>query len=175
MTGWKCSCCGEIHNTVPNSFAFDAPANWGDRRRYFSPKGCWINKDYCEIDASEYYIRAVLEIPILNSDSPFVFGVWSSLSRVNFERERKLAKKHARTTEPPYFGWFSNRIWQYPDTLNLKCHVISRVPGQRPCLELEPTDHPLAIEQREGISQERFRELSEQCLHGWKHPDSGVV
>lgn len=174
MTHWKCSCCGEVHDSIPNSFAFDEPIYWGNRRRFFAPKGCWINKDYCVIDSKGFYIRATLEIPILGSEDIFVFGVWSSLSQINFERERKLAKKKARLQEPPYFGWFSNRIWQYPDTLNLKCNVISREPGLRPCIELQPTDHPLAIEQRSGISRERFMELSEQCMHGWQHPDSGI-
>jgi hypothetical protein len=35
----------------------------------------------------------------------------------------------------------------------------------RPFIELEPTDHPLAIEQRTGISWERVREIAELVLH----------
>ncbi|TCI65203.1 hypothetical protein EVJ21_00995 [Exiguobacterium sp. SH0S2] len=30
----------------------------------------------------------------------------------------------------------------------------------RPFIELEPTDHPLAAEQREGITRERIEELA---------------
>jgi hypothetical protein len=126
------------------------------------------------IDSREYYIRAVLEIPIVGGETVFTFGVWSSLSEANFKREQKLASDPSRVDEPPYFGWLSNRIWQYPDTLSLKCNVISRPPGQRPRIELEPTDHLLSVEQRNGISHDRLMELSEQCLHGWKHPDSAV-
>ncbi|MGW1264432.1 DUF2199 domain-containing protein [Streptomyces drozdowiczii] len=33
-------------------------------------------------------------------------------------------------------------------TLNLKTRVHTRPVGDRPFVELEPTDHPLAIEQR---------------------------
>ncbi len=106
--------------------------------------------------------------------SVFTFGVWSTLSEANFKREKKMASNPERVHEPPCFGWFSNRIWQFPDTLNLKCNLISQSPGLRPRIELEPTDHLLAVEQRNGISQQRFRELSEQCLHGWKHPESCV-
>jgi hypothetical protein len=36
--------------------------------------------------------------------------------------------------------------------------------GIRPFIELEPTDHPLAIEQREGISLERVKELAALLL-----------
>jgi hypothetical protein len=57
----------------------------------------------------------------------------------------------------------------YPDTLLLKTHVHSRV-GMRPCIELEPTNHPLAVEQRVGISGERVREIAELFEHKWLHP-----
>lgn len=67
--------------------------------------------------------------------------------------------------EPPYFGWLSNSIDLYPDTLNLKMNVHSKDIGQRPHLLLEATDHPLAIEQRAGITMERVREIAERSLH----------
>jgi hypothetical protein len=52
---------------------------------------------------------------------------------------------------PPMFGWFSNSLPGYPETLNLKCSMYARTGGLRPLIELEATDHPLAIAQREGI------------------------
>jgi hypothetical protein len=173
-SSWKCSCCGKVHDSIPNSFAFDGPITWGNRRKWPAPRGCSFRSDRCVIENKSYYVRAVLEISVSDSAELFVFGVWASLSETNFKRERKLRKNPTRLDEPPYFGWFSNRIWQYPDTLSLKCNVISRAPGLRPSLELEPTNHPLAVDQRNGITQERFLELSAQCLHSWKHPESGV-
>jgi hypothetical protein len=70
-----------------------------------------------------------------------------------------------RTEEPPYFGWLSNSIAGYPETLNLKTNVHTRSLDLRPTIELERTDHPLALEQHEGISAERLRELVELHLH----------
>lgn len=174
MTPWKCSRCGALHETIPDCFAFDEPDYWGSRKKWPAPKGCSFNKDYCVIDDAHFFIKAVLEIPILGTLDVFTFGVWSTLSEANFKREKKLASDASRVSEPPYFGWFSNRIWQYPDTLNLKCNLHSRSPGLRPRIELEPTDHLLSVEHRNGITEARFRELSEQCLHGWKHPDSFI-
>jgi hypothetical protein len=49
--------------------------------------------------------------------------------------------------------------------LNLKTNVHSKDTGQRPYLLLEPTDHPLAIEQRAGITMERVRAIAERLLH----------
>jgi hypothetical protein len=43
--------------------------------------------------------------------------------------------------------------------------VHTREVGQRPRIELEPTDHPLAVEQRQGITRERVQEIAEIVLH----------
>jgi hypothetical protein len=42
--------------------------------------------------------------------------------------------------------------------------VHLRSGGRRPAIELEPTDHPLAIEQREGISIARVEEIAAQLM-----------
>ncbi len=65
----------------------------------------------------------------------------------------------------PYFGWLCTRLPEYPDTMYLKTMVHQRAVGQRPTVELEPTDHPLALEQRHGISPERLRQIAEKLLH----------
>lgn len=70
-----------------------------------------------------------------------------------------------RESEPPFFGWLSTALPLYPETLHLKTHVHTRLVGQRPFIELEPTDHPLAVEQRDGITMERVREIAEALLH----------
>jgi hypothetical protein len=53
----------------------------------------------------------------------------------------------------------------YPTTLNLALNVHTRPIGQRPFLEVEPTDHPLAVEQREGITLDRVREINALMRH----------
>ena len=49
------------------------------------------------------------------------------------------------------FGWFSNSLPGYPETLSLKCMLHARPGGLRPLIELEATDHPLSVAQRQGI------------------------
>ncbi|MEU6845643.1 DUF2199 domain-containing protein [Streptomyces sp. NPDC046716] len=44
-------------------------------------------------------------------------------------------------------------------------HVHTRQVGQRPFIELEPTSHALAIEQRTGITMDRVREIAEAVIH----------
>lgn len=48
-------------------------------------------------------------------------------------------------------------VWT--DTLHLKTMVHLRDHGIRPVIELESTDHPLAVEQRCGITLDRVTEI----------------
>ena len=49
--------------------------------------------------------------------------------------------------------------------LSLKANVHTRSVGQRPYVELQPTDHPLSVEQQKGITIERVQEIAEALLH----------
>ncbi|MEH2613576.1 DUF2199 domain-containing protein [Bradyrhizobium sp. AZCC 1693] len=59
----------------------------------------------------------------------------------------------------PFFGWLSAELPVYPSTENLKTLVHLRDDGIRPYIELQPTDHPLAVEQRDGITTDRVAEI----------------
>jgi len=125
-----------------------------------------LSSDQCVIDGEYYFVRGCLEIPIIDGADPFVWGVWVSLSVDNFRRMSEMWESPTRDKEPPYFGWLTTVLPGYPDTLNLKINVHTRPVGTRPLIELEPTDHPLAIDQRTGITVERARALAECALHG---------
>lgn len=56
-------------------------------------------------------------------------------------------------------------IIQAVETLNLKTEVHTDEVGARPHVILEPTDHPLAVEQRTGITVERVQKIAELVLH----------
>ena len=66
--------------------------------------------------------------------------------------------------------------WRYPSTtVTLKTHVHTRPPGERPLVELEPTGHPRAVEQRTGITLSWIREIAELQLHpGSQAPVSAI-
>ena len=87
------------------------------------------------------------------------------MSKANFERATALWHDPNRVNEPSYFGWFCNSIPTYPETLHLKTAVHSREVGVRPFVELEATDHPLSIEQRNGITVARLQSIAEQMHH----------
>jgi hypothetical protein len=113
-----------------------------------------------------FFIRGVIEIPVTGRDEPFGWTVWVSVSGDNFARAVDAWYRPGRESEPPYFGWLSNEISVYPDpTINLKAYLRTRPVGQRPWIELEPTGHPLAVEQRNGIDEARVREIAARAMH----------
>ena len=100
-----------------------------------------------------------------NAENPFVWTVWVLLSQANLDRAVRLWNDARRAEQPPYFGWLSTTLTGYPETVNLATNVHTRAVGLRPSVELEPTNHPLAVEQREGITVERVQQLAAMILH----------
>jgi len=168
---WQCDRCDEWHDGLPD-LGSDAPEHWGGdptpgENSLALESTHFLSEDFCVIEDRDFFVRCVLQIPLIGSGGDkFGYGVWSTLSRQNFEIYRESFDKPMRGNLGPWFGWFSNRLKGYPDTVNLKCRVHPRPNRQRPLIELEPTDHPLAVESRDGITYERLIEI--YTLHG--HP-----
>jgi hypothetical protein len=149
---YRCATCGEEHEGLPD-MGFDAPDPYLDvpeaeraARTTFTPDRCMVKDD----DGEHYYVRGVIPIPVHGQDEPFGLGAWVSQSRANFERYC------ADEEMDPTFGWLVNEVPHYDEpTFLLKTRVHFRAGGLRPTIELEPTLHPLAVAQREGISLEQ--------------------
>jgi hypothetical protein len=113
-----------------------------------------------------FLVRANIEIPVLDATELLSWGVWVSLSKQNFDRYHELWNTRGREKMiPPMFGWLNTDLAVYPQTLNLKTNVHVQPIGTRPLVEVEPTSHPLAIEQRNGITVARVREIASKLLH----------
>lgn len=165
MNGWRCRCCGEWHEELPMHFGAPAPALWYQIPEEERATRAELSSDLCLIDGEHGFIVGNLEILVRETGEIFSWDVWVSLSLANFKRAFELWEQPGRETEPPYFGWLSTSLPGYPETLHLKTLVHTCEVGRRPRIELEPTDHPLAVEQREGITLERVREIAEAVLH----------
>ncbi|WP_433341337.1 DUF2199 domain-containing protein [Streptomyces sp. CA-253872] len=165
VPGHTCSSCGARHDEPPMHYAAPAPSYWTPEME--SAPDCLLSPDQCVIHAEHYFARGTVEIPVRGTDEVFSWGVWVSLSRENFGRMSDRWDTPGREHEAPYFGWLSTELPVYaPTTLNLKTYVHTRPIGERPRVELQPTAHPLAVEQRKGIGTDRVWELAELLLHG---------
>lgn len=149
---------------MPLSFAPIAPDPWFAIPELERDRRAVLGSDQCIIDDKHFFIRGCLETPILDCKDPFVWGVWVSLSEASFARIGELWETEIRDSEPPFFGWLCNELSVYPSTSGLKTKVHLRNKGGRPFVELEPTDHPLAVEQRKGIRLQRVEEIASMLL-----------
>ncbi|HXC57421.1 MAG TPA: DUF2199 domain-containing protein [Rhizomicrobium sp.] len=163
---WTCPNCRAIHNGLFD-MACAKPDAWPGPEDGKQPNSAvldsthFLSEDFCVLNDEHFFVRAVLEIPVLGAPAGvrFAYGVWSTLSRKNFEIYENRFNTGDYDGEGPWFGWLSNALANYPNTFNLKCQVHPRSGRQRPWIELESTDHPLAVEQREGISLDRLLEI----------------
>lgn len=170
--GFLCSCCGERHDGLP--FAYEAPAPVYWHEGLDGQAGNFLDDERCVIGSEHYFVRARLVLPVRDSADDFTWGVWVSLSKANFARAEELWTSRERVQEPSYFGWLSTELPGYqPATLNLKARVHSQPVGIRSLVELEPTAHPLAVEQRTGITLSRVQAIAEQLLHPDNQPAGG--
>jgi hypothetical protein len=163
--GYQCRVCGQFHADLPLSYGAEAPNLWYDIPEDERGQRTILSSDQCEIDQRFFFVLGNIDLPIIGSDQVFSWMAWVSLSQENYECAAQLWHLAGREHEPSYFGWLSTSLPTYPDTLNLKTEVHTRAVGERPFIELEPTEHPLAIEQRTGITWQRIQRIAEILLH----------
>lgn len=125
-----------------------------------------LMNDLCVLDGEHFFIRGELQIPVPALDESLVLAVWVSLSEKNFRRMLEFWDSPSRLNEPPSFGWFSSQLAGFPDTVNLKSRVHMTEVGTRVRIDIEPTEHPLAVACHYGISSEDLESLVATLIHG---------
>jgi hypothetical protein len=161
---FHCSQCGQWHEGLPSPGwlypieYFDVPPEEREQRTE-------LTSDTCIIDDKWFFIRACLEIPVQEGDEPLVYGVWVSVSEVSFELFERTYEQEGREREAPFFAWLTFVPPPFPQAL-LKTRVHLRPLPTRPTIELEPTEHPLAVAQRDGLSPAAVQKIIEHLLHG---------
>ncbi|HEY5937640.1 MAG TPA: DUF2199 domain-containing protein, partial [Kofleriaceae bacterium] len=113
-------------------------------------------------DETHYFILGMIELPIIGTTEQLRYAAWTTLSATSFEAA--TAAYRERTAAGPFFGWVANDIPDYPPTAALPSQVYVRA-GIRARIELEESSHPLAVEQRKGITLERVQMIVERQLH----------
>jgi hypothetical protein len=161
--GFTCTVCGNEHEELPLSYSVKAP-----QAVVAIPPD---EVDQCVIDGRDFYLRGRIPVPIEGRDDPFIWGVWAEVSPKNFIRTGELWTVEGRETEPPFPGWLNTAIPLYGDTINLEVLVHTMPVGRRPHFEIVDEDHPLAIEQRRGITLDRIHQIAEAILAQSDQPE----
>jgi hypothetical protein len=164
--GYVCEICGQFHTGQYISLAFDSPDpyaavkdNEGDRAH--------LGTDDCVIGNDECYLRGIIELPIVGLDEVFLWGAWARVWQKDYDEFAAHYDAAGRENLiGPYKVRLSNKLPGYdPETLNLQCTLKVQPVGTRPLLVIDEPAHPLATEQRNGITLTRARQLSAMARH----------
>jgi len=151
---YRCSTCGEEHDDLPH-IGSAAPYHWADRSAG-DPQSL-LTEDLCIIQERDFFVRGLIEIPVLDCEHEFAWGVRVSHKRENFETYREYSQS---PDIGPFFGWLCTAIDYYREpTLSLKTTAYFRGGGLRPLIVLAECDHPLYRQQRDGISLKEAWEI----------------
>ena len=171
-----CSACGEVHRGPP-SVNYDVPPSFDDVPEDARERRIALSDDLCHIlppgnepdGRSAYFIRGVLDVPIVGADEPFRWGVWVSQAEETFERYVDTFGEDP--TGLKSFGWLLANLPGYRELDEdgayawLPCDVDWGPAGQRPRIDVQECDNPIYREQRDGMSWERAAELVETMMH----------
>jgi hypothetical protein len=162
---FQCGMCGQWHDGPPMSYSEKVPHAVTaipdaelDRRVVFT-------LDQCVIDQREFYLRGRIPVPVIGRQEPFIWGVWALVSQEDFIRCNERWKVEGRETDPPFQAFLHTRLPMYGDTVGIELKVRTQVVGRRPHFEVVDTKHPLAVEQQEGMTMERARQIAESVIH----------
>jgi hypothetical protein len=146
-------------------FLLDLPEEEYEERVECDDDLCWVRAgEGRPKDEDIYAIRVILEVPTHGAGAPFTWGVWVTQSKESFLRYIEGVGKDQ--TGEISFGWFPVSLSFYkrsdPDEPleNLACDVMWQQEGMRPKIVLHESDHPLYLDQRDGISRKRAVEIA---------------
>ncbi len=170
-TVYKCSCCEKIYDELPLCFGANEPNYYWTIPQNEREKRIELAESLCVIDEEYFFHRGRLIIPIIDYEQDFLIDVWTTISENNFNKRNELWNKPARIKEEPYFGWLQTKVPTYGDTINIKTQAREQKVGEIPIIEVLEENHPLMIDQNNGITFERAMEIADEILreqHGKK-------
>ncbi len=154
---FHCSKCGAPHDAGELEPTFDAPLAY-----YQVPEGergqlAFLTADKCGVrDAadtrSQYFLRAVMPVPIRGEPRPCYWGVWVEITPDVMRRIDELWDEPAQGAEPRLPAQLANSIAEYPGSLGLEGSLQLVDPATRPSFYLDPNSgHALHRAQTEGV------------------------
>jgi hypothetical protein len=118
------------------------------------------NDDFAQLGEERFFIRCVAEIPVIGERQVFGFGVWVEVPLAAYNRYSDIFFSSIQSSEPAFSGSLANRVPMYdPTTLGLPVSVQPRDDRIRPAVTVTSDTHPLALEQRHGITAGRLFEI----------------
>lgn len=161
--GYYCSECGIYHRDIPFSYGADEPVS------YFNltdKSNSVINKDLCIIDNKRFFIKGQIKIKVIDSGNDFSWNVWIEIAKSDFDNEEANWEDENRFLNKTYSGVLDTVLNCYPDTVGLYVKVQTQKIGIVPLIRIEDSNHPLFLEQENGIDMNRVIFFAKKILYG---------
>ena len=150
-----CPKCGEEHQNWP-AIAFDAPYHYNILSSEDKVTIAELDEDFCIIhyeDQTDRFIRTVLIQEVTDHCDTLDYGVWVSLSEKSFNDYK--SNYNSDDYEAIYFGYLSNQIPGYDDTLSIKVDVELQKNGNRPRIfPHSDQEHDFVNDYYDGITKD---------------------
>lgn len=155
-----CDCCGVDLGEIPTDFGFRRPVPFFMVPEAERAERVKANDDLCMIDGKLFYVRGIMTVPIVDGEpgASFGWGLWAAVSERSFWRYRELWDVDG-SAEPPFRGLMAVSPIGYPNALDAEVRVQLRAASERPAILPAAYDHPLFVEQRDGISVKRWHQI----------------
>ncbi|MEM6377907.1 MAG: DUF2199 domain-containing protein, partial [Bacteroidota bacterium] len=126
-----------------------------------------LDSDFCVIhfpDQTVRFIRVVLTQEVLDAEEDLDYGLWVSLSEQSFQNYQENFKNRHHETQ--YFGWLSNLLPDYEDTMSIPTTVVTQKGNQRPSIfPHKDHDHEFVIDFYQGISAHEAQRRVDNMLN----------
>ena len=178
---YKCACCGDEFAGAP-SFGSITPLLVDHVPEEEREERVLMTSDLCHISARTnedpdkdiFLIRVNLKIPIHGSSDAFTWGIWVTQSQQSFLRYMETYEEDQSSDIS--FGWLPVTMTYYRDfdpedfSGNLACDVHWGPKGHRPTITLHECDHPLYLDQANGISWDKAVMIAQECMKAAHKP-----
>lgn len=165
---FKCSCCGKVYNELPLSFSGDYPAYYFEVPKNEIEQRVKLTENLCIVD-DYYFHKGELMIPINDYPKDLIFNVWMTITKENFELRNTLWHDPERLKQQPYFGFLQNIVPTYDNSFYLKALACENNVGFTPDIVVIEENHPLRIDQLNGITLKEAHEKVQLILKDWQH------
>jgi hypothetical protein len=160
---FTCSLCGGQHAEELRDIRLGLPDDVHALDAAERAARAWLADDFAILDECRFFVRGLLELPIPDVGGRFGYGTWVEVPARTFRH--LLRRWHSPRQFEPVTGVLANELAPYHGTTRLAATLRPVSADRLPLVDLAEADHPLARDQRAGISVERSRELAAVVAH----------
>jgi hypothetical protein len=159
-----CDTCGKAHPREEIELVLVLPQPIFELSDDERAKRCDISGDMCAIDRTRFFIRGLLPLPVRGRGVPYRIGLWAEVDEPTFGHIYALWDDPSQVNEPLLSAILANDVPLVPSTIGIEVDIRLTGPTTRPDFYMRDTPHPLAVEQRRGVSAHRALEYGNRTI-----------